>query len=66
MAAWNPARSAGDWQPTEWQEMSFDTSGYLRRATGRAKSDVANKLVSMYLHDVSRRLCNELELSVNS
>jgi hypothetical protein len=45
--------------------MSFDTSAYLRRATGRAKSDVANKLVSMFLHDVSRRLCNKLELSVN-
>ena len=29
--------------------MNFDTSGYLRRATGRAKSDVANKLVSMFL-----------------
>ena len=45
--------------------MSFDTSAYLRRATGRAKSDVANKLVSMFLHDVSRRLCDKLELSVN-
>lgn len=45
--------------------MSFDTSAYLRRATGRAKSDVANKLVSMFLHDVSRKLCNKLELNVN-
>jgi hypothetical protein len=45
--------------------MSFDTSAYLRRATGRAKSDVANKLVGMFLHDVSRRLCNKLELSVS-
>jgi len=45
--------------------MSFDTSAYLRRATGRAKSDVANKLVSMFLHDVSRRLCGSLELRVN-
>ena len=44
--------------------MSFETSTYLRRATGRAKSDVANKLVSMFLHDVSRRLCSKLELSV--
>ena len=44
--------------------MSFDTSAYLRRATGRAKSDVANKLVSMFLHNVSRRLCNKLELTV--
>jgi len=45
--------------------MSLDTSAYLRRPTGRAKSDVANKLVSMFLHDVSRRLCSGLELSVN-
>jgi hypothetical protein len=45
--------------------MTFDTAAYLRRATGRAKSDVANKLVSMFLHDVSRKLCGKLELSVN-
>lgn len=45
--------------------MTFDTSAYLRRATARAKSDVANKLVSMFLHDVSRKLCGRLELSVN-
>ena len=45
--------------------MSFDTSAYLRRATGRAKSDVANKLVGMFLHDVSRKLCSRRDLSVN-
>ncbi len=45
--------------------MSFQTSAYLLRATGRAKSDVANKLVSMILHDVSRKLCGKLDLSVN-
>lgn len=45
--------------------MIFDTSAYLCRATGRAKSDVANKLVSMFLHDVSRRLCSNLDLTVN-
>jgi hypothetical protein len=45
--------------------MSFDTAAYLRRATGRAKSDVANKLVSMFLHDVSRKICSSLELKVN-
>jgi hypothetical protein len=45
--------------------VNFDTSAYLRRATGRAKSDVANKLVSMFLHDVSRRLCGSLVLRVN-
>lgn len=44
--------------------MNFDTAAYLRRATGRAKSDVANKLVSMFLHDVSRKLCSSLGLSV--
>jgi len=44
--------------------VSFDTSAYLRRATGRAKSDVANKLISMFLHEVSRRLCGTLNLSV--
>jgi hypothetical protein len=42
----------------------FDTAAYLRRATGRAKSDVANKLVSMFLHDISRKLCAHLRLSV--
>lgn len=37
--------------------MNFDSSQALRKATGRAKSDVANKLVSMFLHEVSRRAC---------
>lgn len=36
--------------------MQFDTSAYLRRATSRAKSDVANKLISMLLHEISRRV----------
>jgi hypothetical protein len=45
--------------------MSFDTSAYLRRATGRAKSDVANKLVSMLLHDVSRKICAVLDANVS-
>lgn len=34
--------------------MDFDTASYLRRATSRAKSDVANKLVGMLLHEASR------------
>jgi hypothetical protein len=38
--------------------MSFDSSQALKKATGRAKSDVANKLVSMFLHEVSRRACD--------
>ncbi len=44
--------------------MTFGASAYLRKATSRAKSDVANKLVSMFLHDLSRRICASLELSV--
>jgi hypothetical protein len=44
--------------------MNFDTSAHLRRATGRAKSDVANKLVSMFLHGISRRLTDSLGLAV--
>lgn len=36
--------------------MEFRTSIHLRKATGRAKSDVANKLVSMLLHEISRRV----------
>jgi hypothetical protein len=44
--------------------MSFPVSAYLRTATSRAKSDVANKLVSMFLHDLSRKICASLELSV--
>lgn len=37
--------------------MDFDSANALKKATGRAKSDVANKLVSMFLHEVSRRAC---------
>jgi hypothetical protein len=37
--------------------MSVDVASALRRSTGRAKSDVANKLVSMFLHEVSRKAC---------
>ncbi len=37
--------------------MSFDVAAALRKSTGRAKSDVANKLVSMFLHAVSRKAC---------
>ena len=42
----------------------FPTSAYLQRATSRAKSDVANKLVSMFLHELSRKISNALQLSV--
>jgi len=44
--------------------MSFETSAYLRKATSRAKSDVANKLVSMFLHELSRKNSGALKLSV--
>ena len=46
--------------------MSFDSSQALRKATGRAKSDVANKLVSMFLHEVSRRVCEAGGSSVSN
>jgi len=45
--------------------MSFQTESYLRKATARAKSDVANKLVSMFLHEISRRICIALALNVS-
>jgi hypothetical protein len=44
--------------------MSFKASECLRAATSRAKSDVANKLVSMFLHDLSRKICASLGRSV--
>lgn len=44
--------------------MSFPTSAYLRKATSRAKSDVANKLVSMLLHELSRRITASLRMSI--
>ncbi|MEI6077556.1 MAG: hypothetical protein WCS94_18390 [Verrucomicrobiota bacterium] len=45
--------------------MSFQTAAYLRKATGRAKSDVANKLVSMFLHEVSRKITAKIGLNVS-
>lgn len=45
--------------------MSFPTAAYLRRATSRAKSDVANKLVSMFLHEVSRKMSASLDVKVS-
>jgi hypothetical protein len=44
--------------------MMFPTSAYLRKATSRAKSDVANKLVSMFLHGLSRKIAASIGLSV--
>ena len=45
--------------------MEFDSALALGRATGRAKSDVANKLVSMLLHEISRRACAAGDMSVS-
>lgn len=43
-----------------------DATSQLRSATRRAKSDVANKLVSMFLHELSRRICKEWSIRVES
>jgi len=41
-----------------------DATGQLRSATRRAKSDVANKLISMFLHELSRKVCREWGMRV--
>lgn len=43
-----------------------DPTSQLRSATRRAKSDVANKLVSMFLHELSRRISRDWALRVES
>jgi len=43
-----------------------DAASQLRTATRRAKSDVANKLVSMFLHEFSRRICKDWKIRVDS
>jgi len=43
-----------------------DPTSQLRSATRRAKSDVANKLVSMFLHELSRRLSQDWPIKVDS
>jgi hypothetical protein len=45
--------------------MSFDVARALKKSTGRAKSDVANKLVSMFLHEISRKACLAGGMSVS-
>ncbi len=42
-----------------------DATSQLRSATRRAKSDVANKLVSMFLHELSRRVCRSWPVKVD-
>ena len=42
-----------------------DPTSQLRSATRRAKSDVANKLVSMFLHEFSRRISEDWPIRVD-
>ena len=42
-----------------------DASSQLRTATRRAKSDVANKLVSMFLHELSRNISQNWQTRVD-
>lgn len=42
-----------------------DATSQLRTATRRFKSDVANKLVGMFLHEVSRKISREWPLKVD-
>ena len=43
-----------------------DPTSKLRSATRRAKSDVANKLISMFLHELSRKVCRSWNIKVDS
>jgi hypothetical protein len=42
-----------------------DSASQLRSATRRAKSDVANKLVSMFLHELSRKVSRKWPIKVD-
>lgn len=42
-----------------------DPTSQLRSATRRAKSDVANKLISMFLHELSRRISESWPIKVD-
>lgn len=42
-----------------------DATSQLRSATRRAKSDVANKLISMFLHELSRRISQDWPIKVD-
>lgn len=43
-----------------------DPTSQLRSATRRAKSDVANKLISMFLHELSRKVSQDWPTRVDS
>ena len=42
-----------------------DRTSLLRSATRRAKSDVANKLITMFLHELSRRISQGWPIKVD-
>ena len=42
-----------------------DATSQLRSATRRAKSDVANKLISMFLHELSRKVTEHWTIRVD-
>jgi len=42
-----------------------DPTSQLRSATRRAKSDVANKLISMFLHELSRKISENWPMKVD-
>ena len=48
-----------------WGYPMTDPTSQLRNATRRAKSDVANKLISMFLHELSRKICREWGVRVD-
>src|ERR1700691_2973193 len=43
-----------------------DPTSQLRSATRRAKSDVANKLISMFLHELSRRISRDWKIRIDT
>ena len=43
-----------------------DPTSQLRSTTRRAKSDVANKLVSMFLHELSRKISRDWPVKIDS
>jgi hypothetical protein len=48
-----------------WIEVT-DSAAQLRTATRRAKSDVANKLISMFLHELIRKISQSWRVKVES
>jgi hypothetical protein len=44
----------------------IDAASHLRTATRRAKSDVANKLISMFLHELSQSISKKWQIKIGS